>query len=63
MSDRFKPVLFVIVLVLISNWAAGLISDSRSHKRTKQKTKDNATNAFSSCQDNLSLKGRNPCSK
>ncbi len=63
MSGRVKPVLFVIVLVLISNWGAELTTDSRSHKRIKEKTKDNATNAFSSCQDNLSLKGRNPCSK
>ena len=47
MSDRVKPVLFVIVLVLISNWGAGLTSDSKSHKRIKQETKDNATNAFS----------------
>jgi hypothetical protein len=58
MSDKQKSILFIIALILISNWGAGYISSLKSARRAKIISNKEAK-MLTSCQDSLAIDVRN----
>ncbi|HMR87208.1 MAG TPA: hypothetical protein PKD51_03595 [Saprospiraceae bacterium] len=53
MSDNLKSILFIIALILISNWGAGYMASLKSEQRENSRQIESAKMG-ASCKDSLS---------
>lgn len=53
MSDNLKSILFIIALIVISNWGAGYMSSIKSKQRANSRLIESAK-MHTSCKDSLS---------
>ena len=53
MSDNLKSILFIIALIVISNWGAGYMSSIKSKQRENSRQMESAK-MRASCKDSLS---------
>jgi hypothetical protein len=58
MSDNLKSILFIIALIVISNWGAGYMSSIKSKQRANSRQMESAKMRVS-CKDSFAIEIRN----